>query len=147
MELKYKKLCGYEGNAKSKLGYEAYSHIYVYGLTKDLKRLVEFIDENFIIYKDTIKWNEHEIHIWGNNEETEYIQITLNEEKLKQVGCDNFYTVLKKKLELDFINTNIYARTRTSHKARITHVTNHRVTTHRITTRKITSHRIIRKHK
>lgn len=108
MELRYEKLCGYDHYLKSGLGYEAYSHIYVWGQTADLKKLVDYISKNFIVFKDGIvKWNEHEIHIWGNSEDTRYLQITLNEEKLKEQGCKNFYEKLKNELETNFSNTDI----------------------------------------
>lgn len=107
MELSYKKLCGYERKLKSGLGYEAYSYIYVWGETKDLKKLINYIDNNFILYKDNMKFGQHEIHIWGNREDTRYLLMTLNEDKLKEVGCKNFYEELKKELETNFNNTNI----------------------------------------
>jgi hypothetical protein len=106
MEIKYKKLAGYDRKVKSDLGYESVTYLYFYGKDGNLKEIRDWGRKTFKVYQDddNIKYGEHEIFKWGDNN---YFTYTLNAEKHGENRNNEIVSMIKNKLETTFNNLDI----------------------------------------
>lgn len=108
MEINYTEMYGYEGKAKSGLGFDFYEQIIIEG--NGSIEVMQRLSKEYAIYQydDSVKYGEQDLFSWSDGSGRHY-QLTVNDEKLNEEEIRELESNIVNILEKEFANSEIRA--------------------------------------